>query len=57
MKPSFKLIDDGLEVRLAGSRANQKEIGIGYDPAQIDGDGVLGFFVRGDPGTELEELC
>ena len=57
MESSFQLVDDGFEVRLAGSRADQKEIGIGYDSAQIDGDGALGFFVRGDPCTELEELC
>ena len=57
LEPPLEFIDDGLEVRFAGSRADQEEIRVRRNAAQIDGYRPLGFFVRGDPGTQLEELC
>ncbi len=46
-------IDDGFEVRLRSSRADDEEVGEGGDPTEIEGDDVFGLFVGGDAGAEL----
>jgi hypothetical protein len=52
----LEVVGDGLEVRLAGRRADDEEVGEGGNAAQVERDDVLGFLVRGDRGAELGKM-
>ena len=54
-KPFLQLIGNRLEVRLAGTRADQEKIGERGNAAQVDGDEAFCLFVGNYFGTKLGE--